>query len=202
MKHTQAGEVLANCERELRGLLAECASSGDYQGVLKLTALAQAVAELAARGQSASLGSATSDGLVGEELHTAEKKPKTTDSKAAYPKFFRKGDHELVKVGWSKREGREYHHRAPRAAVSAVGSALKKLGAKGRVFNGGDLLPLKNTEDSSAIPDYQAYVALAWMKELGVVKQRGRRAGYRLNGNAAIDGIVNAAWPTLAEWTG
>jgi hypothetical protein len=201
MKHTRAIEVLANCERELRTLLAECASSGDYVGVLELTPLAQAVAELAGAptASSASFDAALSE-PAGTKADSLLQRSKPIDSKNSYPKFFRKGD-ELVKVGWSKRERREYHHRAPKIAVNAVGGALKRIGAKGRSFNGGDLLPLKNPEGASAIPNYQAYVALAWMKDLGIVKQRGRRAGYKLNDGTAIDSIVSAAWPKLTEWT-
>lgn len=205
MKHTQAIEVLRTCERELRALVAESASKGDYSSVLQLTTLAQAIAELSIQAQSGSTESALSvEAPV--RLNTVDAKPsagspKRASSDVLYPKFFKKGD-ELVKVGWSKRERREYHHRAPMPVVAAVGRALKKVGAKGRLFNGGDLLPLKNPEDSAEIPDYQAYVALAWMKNLGVVKQRGLRSGYTLNTNGAIDGIVSAAWPKLGEWQG
>jgi hypothetical protein len=116
-----------------------------------------------------------------------------------YPKFFRRGE-ELVKVGWSKKERKEYHHRAPRVAVDAAASAIRQVGAKGKMFNGDSLLPLKSTNDGTAVPDYQAYVALAWLKHLGIVEQRGRRAGYTLAPEKQIESTITSAWPELAEW--
>src|SRR3990172_1495777 len=40
-----------------------------------------------------------------------------------YPQFKRDGE-KLVKVGWSKKDRREYEHRAPRAAVFAIAKSL------------------------------------------------------------------------------
>jgi hypothetical protein len=106
-----------------------------------------------------------------------------------------------MKVGWSKKERKEYNHRAPREAVDALAVAVRQIGAKGRLFNGDALLPLKD-QGGSVVPDYQAYVALAWLKHLGLVEQRGRRAGYTLVPSKQIDSTITAAWPQLAEWRG
>jgi hypothetical protein len=206
MKLIKAREILETCERELRTLVAESASRGDYPGVMSLTALARAVADLSVRAEEGNaeprpdaLPQRDSSGVASVIASRGATDAKR--SKQNYPQFFRKGD-ELVKVGWSKRDRKEYHHRAPRAAVDAIALALKKAGTKGRLFNGGDLMPVKGLESSAVVPDYQVYLVLAWLKDLGVVKQRGRRAGYTLGGDLDLGATVEAGWPKLMEWRG
>lgn len=215
MKCNEATRLLDECERELRKLVAEAASEGDYPSVLRITDWAKAVAALAAEGHSAkplstaTLADATTAGRAkggtnaSSELEIAppsgvRKLRRTSD---AYPKFFRRGN-ELVKVGWSKKDRKEYNHRAPRQAVDAVGFAVRQIGAKGKLFNGEALLPLKDPTDGAAVPGYQAYVALAWLRHLGLVEQRGRRGGYTLAREKQIDSTITAAWPILPEWRG
>lgn len=203
MKHINARDALLGCERELRGLVAESASEGDYRSVMSLTALARAVADLAARTGDDDGELKPSPPMQERASVPASDRASSAQSKRSkenYPQFFRRGD-ELVKVGWSKRERKEYHHRAPRSVIDAIGGALQRAGAKGRLFNGGDLMPVK-ASDNSVVPDYQVYVVLAWMKDLGLVKQRGRRAGYTFTGGPEVGAIVNTAWPKLTDWKG
>jgi hypothetical protein len=214
MKWNEATRLLENCERSLRKLVAEAAGEGDYLGVQKINDLAKAIAALAAEGRSTPdptlmplMPSANMDSKNGTVNHSASVAAtkvgmrKARPSVDVYPKFFRRGD-ELVKVGWSKKDRKEYNHRAPRGAVDAAAAAVRLIGAKGKMFNGDALLPLKDPTASSAIPDYQAYVALAWLKHLGVVEQHGRRSGYTLVPEKQIDSTITAAWPELAEWRG
>jgi hypothetical protein len=79
---------------------------------------------------------------------------------------------------------------------------VKQIGAKGHVFTGDKLLPLKDPADGSRVPDYQAYVALAWLKELGIVKQLGRKSGYKLAAEQQAEATITTAWAALEEWRG
>jgi len=209
MKWTDAMRLLDECEQGLRKLVAESANEGDYVGVHRIAGLAKGIAALAKEGRAMILTDERSDsaaqtarainGTAPPFATTAGRKPRAVAD--AYPKFFRRGD-ELVKVGWSKKERKEYNHRAPRSAVDAVALALKQVGAKGKLFNGDALLPLKNLADSGVVPDYQAYVALAFLRFIGVVEQHGRRGGYTLGADKPIESTITAAWPELAEWRG
>jgi hypothetical protein len=118
-----------------------------------------------------------------------------------YPKFFRRVD-ELVKVGWSKKERKEYSHRATRRVVDVVAAAVRQVGVRGKLFNGDALIPMKDPSDGAAVPDYQIYVTLAWLTNLGVLEQRGRRVGYALVPQKQVDSTITAAWATLPEWRG
>jgi hypothetical protein len=213
MKWNDAIRLLGDCEKNLRKLVAEAVAEGDYSSVLCITDLAKAVAALAAEGRAtdapaAAPAAAPPSGTAkgGSDKREARRSPLTggrtsRQPRDDYPKFFRRGD-ELVKVGWSKKDRKEYNHRAPRQAVDAVAVAVRQVGAKGKLFNGDALLPLKDPSNGAAVPDYQAYVALAWLKHLGVVEQRGRRAGYTLVPSKHIESTMTTAWPELAEWRG
>jgi hypothetical protein len=213
MKLNCATKLLEDCEKGLRKLVAEAVGDGDYPSVFRITDLAKAVAALAAEGRSIeagtppslvseAVGNGAGNGAVSKSVgRTAKDSPTARQLKPEYPKFFRRGD-ELVKAGWSKKDGREYSHRAPREVIDVVATAVRQAGAKGRLFNGDALLPLKDRSTGEAIPDYQAYVALAWLRQLGVVEQRGRRAGYTLVPSKQIESTITAAWPELAEWRG
>lgn len=191
MKPSPAIGILRDCEHALRSLLSAAAAEGDYAEVQKLAELAQTVAALAA--EQGRVESAPDGAPVG-----TAKPAKTV--KEAFPQFFRRGD-ELVKVGWSKKEKRKYHHRAPRRVVSAVATAVRSLGNRGRSFTGNALLPLADPDGGVFVP-YQVYVALAWLAHLGLVKTIGQRGGYALPSEKSLDAALTAAWPALPEWAG
>lgn len=205
MKWTQASEILNECEQALRKLVVEAANEGSYSDVRRLADLARAIAALAADiAPGEAIAPHRESPLIGDVSVTrsnrAELQGRRPNRRATdYPKFFRRGD-ELVKVGWSKKERREYSHRAPRHAIDAVVAAVRKLGANGKVFTGDKLLPLEDPSDGSRMGDYQAYVALAWLKHLGIVKQHGRKSGYSLATDKHIDSLITATWLELTEW--
>jgi hypothetical protein len=118
-----------------------------------------------------------------------------------YPKFFRRGK-ELVKVGWSKTDRDEYIHRSPRRVVDALVGAIKQLGTRGKLFTSEDFLPLKDPDDGSDFPPYQGYLAMVWLKQLGLVEQHGRRGGYSLVRDRSIDSTITTAWEELTDWRG
>ncbi len=198
MKRNDANAVLRECEAKLRALVAEAATDGDYAAVQRLADLARAVA-----------------GLVAETAPAAEPpksaapdvravKPAPRPAKRAgdvFPQFYRRGD-DLIKVGWSKKVRRKYQHRAPRPVVELTAEAIRRVGAGGRPFTGDSLLPVKNPADGTDLPAYQVYVALAWMKQLGLVNAIGQRGGYTLGAEKGFDAALTAAWPKLTEWTG
>lgn len=205
MKWNNAVKLLAECEQNLRRLVAEAVGEGDYVSVMRITDWAKAIAALAAEGRSNLGPTSTSTAATRNETlrHSVSPAAQRDNHRARaapgdYPKFFRRGD-ELVKVGWSKKDRREYNHRASRGAIDAVAAAVRQLGAKGSMFTGDKLLPLMHA-DGSRIADYQAYVALAWLKQLGILEQRGRKSGYTLVEGKQIDSTLTAAWPQLDEW--
>ncbi|HOM53861.1 MAG TPA: hypothetical protein PK184_20605 [Phycisphaerae bacterium] len=211
MKLNKAIRLLHDCEQGLRRLVAEAAAEGDYGCVQRIAEFAKAVGALVAESQPASEASqaaSTAGGggtgktrQAGPESTATAGRGRTRAISETYPRFFRRGN-ELVKVGWSKKERKEYTHRASRRAIDAVSAAVRQLGSNSRLFTGDKLLPLKDPVDGSPLADYQAYVALAWLKHLGIVEQHGRKAGYSLVPNKHVEGTITAGWQGLAEWRG
>lgn len=199
MKWQKAVGLLRHCEEGLRKLGAEAFAEGDYASVNRIRDAATAVAQLVGEAPTAriSVGPTVSAGAGVSVGSGVGRKGRAAGD--GYPKFFRRGE-ELVKVGWSKKERKEYTHRAPRSAVDATAAAVARVGANGKLFNGDALLPLKDA-GGEAVPDYQVYVSLAWLKEMGVVEQRGVRTGYTL-ADGSPGAAIGAAWAALGEWRG
>jgi hypothetical protein len=211
----QAAGILRNAERGLRELIAAAAARGEYDDLPRLAEWAKQLSALLNRQQtlagsreSTAPGiSANSDedmmvqgkqGLAatrGGRINpgakgTAGRKTK----KSEYPKFFREGD-VLVKVGWSKGERKTYEHKAPRRVLDTLVQTLVRVGKGGQRFVMDGLLPLKDRTDNSDIPDYQAYLTLAWLRDAGLLVQHGRQ-GYSLPPDSNLAQEVEHLWAT------
>ena len=195
MKRNQAIAAIRECEEMLRKLLGAAALEGDYAAVHELAEWAKIIGGLAGKTDDSS------------HCETPAPPPKVSQGKptkkleSEYPRFCRRGD-DLIKVGWSKKERREYMHRSPKNVVIATAAAVRTVGASGRAFTGDSLLPVTAPADGTAYPDYQVYVALAWLKHLGFVKAIGQRGGYTLGVEKPTETAVMTAWPALKEWAG
>jgi len=197
----RAAKILEQAEADLRRLVTEATAKGDYATVMQVASLAQSVAGLV----KAAAGGATrgaNDVQLEESLAERPKEKSAAvasrrDPRKAYPRFFRQGD-QLVKVGWSKREKKEYQHRAPLMVLSALASALTKIGADGRVFSTDRVVPLKDFVDNTDIPTYQVYVCLALLRQVGLIDQHGRR-GYSIPEVKEFAQTVESAWSQLPE---
>ena len=111
-----------------------------------------------------------------------------------YPQFFRDGDR-LVKIAWSKKERRPYEHKAPQAIVQTLLNKVRKKKGEGKVFEAVEVLPLTNAAGEE-YPSYQSYLALAWLRYLGVINKKGRE-GYVVKPNAATAEKIEEAWASL-----
>jgi hypothetical protein len=201
----QATELLRETEARLRELVSTAATSGDYNSVVQIAAWARTLAELMkAAGPTdekqttavlrtmppAAVGQATVENVIKQVSSRAWRK--------AYPKFFRQQD-ELIRVAWSKREKREYRHKAPRWVLKALVEAMAQKGVNGRVFSSDQLLPIQVGTDHGEIPTYQAYVGISLLKQTGLIDQHGR-SGYSIARRLTdFIGAVEAVWNKLPE---
>jgi hypothetical protein len=113
-----------------------------------------------------------------------------------YPRFFRHSDL-LIRVAWSKKEKKEYEHKAPYPVVKALVDAMVQAGADGRIFSTDKILPLRDTEGGE-VPSYQAYVAIALMKQMALIDQHGRQ-GYSVPRLAEFRDAVESVWQKLPK---
>jgi hypothetical protein len=188
-------ETLGVCERSLQELLGQAVAARDYEAIMELTTMAKTVAEIAGSAKDghpgAAMAPADPPASAAPEQSVARKK--TGD----YPRFIKRGD-DLIKIGWSKKEKKTYQHKIPRKAVDAVVIALAKVGTDGKVFATDKLLPVTNPDDGAPVPEYQVYVALAWLKHIGLIDQHGRQ-GHSIPRAATLDRAVETVWGQLTE---
>ncbi len=196
-------QVLRECEATLATLAGNSAKEANYDLAATLVELAKDVADLASKAR-AHLDSAAKS--TGQPVESAQRPAQTVTAttrspvrgrakKAEYPKFLREGN-SLVKLGWSPSQKSEYEHKSPREVLPLLISAVTKVGTNGRRFSMDKLLPLVNPADNSRVPDYQAYLCLAWLKTLGFLTQHGRQ-GYSLTTRAPIEPLIETHWAAL-----
>ncbi len=217
----QAGGILADAERRLRELVGSAAAAGAYDAVQRITDLARTLGTLADEARKPRAderpppdprpagdddgGSngwtqtvrrlADGPGVTPPERKASVRPRKHAPAKGEYPKFSRRGD-QLVKTGWSKKAREEYEHKAPRRVIDALTAAIARRSGNGKRFTVEDLFPLKDPQDGSEFPGYQVYVALAWFKSAGLVKQHGR-SGYTVRNSSHLAEVVATAWPQI-----
>ena len=114
-----------------------------------------------------------------------------------YPKFFHQAD-QLVKVGWSKKDRKEYIHKAPFTSVIATANSIQKAASGKKVFSADQFFPVLSADGQAELPGYQAYLSLAWFRTLGLVDQKGRQ-GYILKTTEPLAVQIEASWKTLEE---
>ncbi len=194
---------MKECEIALAALAGDSAKDANYDAAASLVELAKDVADLAFKARSHLNSAAKSAGQPVGSLQlpprvvavTTPSPVKGRAKKAEYPKFLREGN-SLVKLGWSPSEKSEYEHKSPREVLLLLISAVSKVGKNGRRFSMDKILPLINPADNSRVPDYQAYLCLAWLKVLGFLTQHGRQ-GYSQTTRAPIEPLIESHWAAL-----
>jgi hypothetical protein len=79
----------------------------------------------------------------------------------------------------------------------AASKAIAGKGLDGRVFSTNDVLPLAD-DDGSEIPSYQVYVAIALLKQAGLLDQHGRQ-GYSIPDPSRFLDAAQAVLQSLPE---
>lgn len=205
-------ELIRTAEGGVQKVIAEAAGNGDYEAIetarrvaVELRALAQglqghqrsAEATHAAIPESGS-GTVTVNGTDRPKGAATSPPPGRTTraprGKAGeYPRF-EVHNGTLHRIGWSKKRKREYVHKVPRAAFDTIVDLL------GRIAEEQDLpVPAEavidslDTESREAIPTYQVYAVLMYLRQLDAIEHAGRD-GYRIP--ADISQRKDTLWPS------
>jgi len=189
----QARAVLSDAESKLRSLVAEAASSGDYESVHLIARWAKAVGELTSEAspKSAAEPRPSNSGATSRQRG----KKKSSGRSGGYPKFFRSAD-SLIKVAWSKSSRSEYEHKSPWTVVEQLTSAMTIAGQKSDLISMDQILPL--TANGEEVPSYQSYLCLAWLRSEELVRQHGRQ-GYSLAPGVNLERESKTKWSSLPK---
>jgi len=196
--------VLLEAEEKLAAVLRDSVEARAYEAVASVAAISNRLAGLIEEVQQRDPLPPSHSGDLSQRPRSEPSPNNNPGNRAsskvsrgrpgAYPRFARDGDR-LVKIGWSKKEGKEYEHRASRTAVQGVVSALRAN--EDREFSMDDLLPMTDHEGEE-IPSYQAYLVLAWLRSWGAV-QKASRGGYVCQSERLEQGELDAAWEDIAS---
>lgn len=185
-----AKALIRDCELQIRSLMETCLSERRYEDLPALAGMASTLSKLAddetcpsehlpfpvvPQEQHIKLGESAR--LIGKKTTTAPVNRGNKSGASKYPIFERQGDR-LIKVGWSKKERSAYEHRVQREIVFAAAAALITSMTERGSIRMDAILPLRDNHGSE-VPSYQAYLVLAWLRELGVVLRKGND-GYGL----------------------
>ena len=193
--------VLRQAEDQLTSRLRKALDDREYSDVAQLASVSHQVHELiqsmetderATEPRSSAPVPAVPNSETQDSIRGRPGKKARHGRAMTYPQFARAGDR-LVKIGWSKRDGGEYEHRAPEGAVSAVVSALREL--ESSEFSMAQLTPVID-EEGKALPSYQVYLVVAWLRTCGAV-QRAGRGGYVTIPESLTVAAVNEHWAAL-----
>lgn len=188
-----AAEVLRAAEASMRDLARAALEAKQYRDVAELAQLADALADLIRGHQGVRDADVPMGAAAAEPVRTGRASGRSVGTRA-YP-HFRRDNEKLVKVGWSKKDRREYEHRVPHRAVLRIAERINEVVPPGRVFRMDRVLPVESG-DGGEIPSYQAYVALAWFRALGAVEERGKD-GFAVANGGLTPARLEQAWREL-----
>jgi hypothetical protein len=203
---SRAIEALKVAEATLRDIIGQALAAKAYRDLASVASAADALTALiselsgsalaktligpSSAQESQSLGTSASANRQAIPARTAT----VASRRMGYPRFLRDGDR-LVKVAWSKKERRPYEHRAPQGIIQTLIDAVRKRKGEGKLFEAADVLPLV-TGSGEEYPSYQSYLALAWLRHVGIVAKKGRE-GYILKRGVATPQELDELWSSL-----
>ncbi len=194
---TRIAAVLSRAEKDLLQLVSEAAAKADYQAIEAARLAAQGV-----RGMVESLETRRSFPKTGPPSRvgasrwtTRTHRRRQGNVQPGYPRFSITSGR-LFKVGWSKKRKREYVHKMPKAAFDLVVRAMASLAGSGRgPYTSEQIIHQSNKLGGAPVPDYQVYIALAWLRAAELVQQVGRD-GYIFE--TTLPEQAKARWEALA----
>ena len=198
----QAHTILVRAEEGLQEVLQEALAKQCYGDVAQIAPLADSIASLLRSEHAAGVpgsrerSNGRGKGPGRKRVHRNVSRRSSSKPTDQYPRFERDGD-KLVKVGWSKKNEEVYEHRAPKDAIMRFREHLAEKFDAGAMFTMEELLPVPST-NGGEVPSYQAYLALAWLRDRGAVRKKGRD-GYTYSERAIDEAGLEELWATLPD---
>ncbi len=177
--------VLSKAESELRALLVAAAEKGDYEAIENLRQIAISIRALQGDHTEEELGNPQTH----PESHAASKQPKRGRLKrggGAYPRFESRKD-AIIRIGWSKKERREYRQKVSHAVYESVLRGMQAISAGAPPFQTDQIIEAVNNSCNDDVPSYQVYAIIGLLRERGVIEQIGRE-GYAVPKNVFVKG--------------
>jgi hypothetical protein len=204
-------QAVAAAERSLRDVLQAAVAAQAYRDVAIIAVAADALAKTLRDLGAGDVTTTATDSVNGAddaasrraiELQTTAPGTRRagrarvviSNQRGIYPQFLRDGE-SLVKIAWSKSKRKPYEHRAPKVILEDLIAAIRKGKGEGKLFEAANVLPLTNG-NGEEYPSYQSYLALMWLRHVGLIAKRGR-SGYVLKSGTATAENIERLWTAL-----
>jgi uncharacterized protein YkuJ len=197
----EANGVLVAAEASLRSLAEQALAARDYADVAHIASIADSLRGLTATPRAVSTAARrtaadAAPSLVSTSHLDAQSKARSPRRARRYPRFERDGN-KLVKVGWSKKQKKEYQHRIDRHAFDGTLEAISLIANKPSVVIAAEQIVERVDRDGTAVPTYQVYLVFAMLREHGLLKRHGRE-GYTVECED-LRSAAKAVWDGLAR---
>ncbi len=180
----QAKRILANTDEQIRRLIAAAATAGDLVGVDTAREVAGRIREILQLLERDPHVAVPSRGKPPIQPMKVRAPRGSRKRKSEYPKYFLRGG-ALCRLGWSRKQKEEYIHKAPKPVFDQTVAALSGLSKTGGgPFAAEAVIAEVNKSAANAIPNYQVYVAIGFLRDCQCVDQVGRE-GYHVPGDFA-----------------
>ena len=191
--------ILAQAEESLRRVIIDAAEAGDYKSIDAARRMAGDIRNILDSFQSRPSQASPSEDMSEAELPPSgaraardKSKPKRRD----YPKFLVSKD-TLHKISWSKSEKKEYTHKIGKEAYGFTLAAIHALAQWGpSPFTVDQIVEKAEKKAGQPVPVYQVYVAVAFLRQHGVIRRVGREGYVAVAENQAAGSRL---WDELAE---
>lgn len=199
----QAVKVLQDAEGRLRSLMSEEIAGRRYAELPTLAGLADGLAALLEdldtppADEPPNLPDRTvprAPGRQSNPKHGESAPASTTKSAKKAPKYpyFEIDEAWIGKVGWSKKNREEYRHYAPVSAAEVLAEHIDRTQKPGRVWTVEDLGDVVDPEAGEAMPSYQLYLVIAWMRSADLLTKQGRSGYVAVGGGTLLPGVKKA----------
>lgn len=195
MTSKSAANVLRKAESGLAKLATDAATERGYDLAEELLRVARTLAAMA-------------DKLEGSPAHpqgngaapsvaSAPARSEDGDDEALDAPVFARHEDFLIKTAKSRGDGNSYEHKAPRSAVDALLASISEKATKKGEFKTGRVFPLIDATGEK-MPSYQGYLALRWLRQIGLIQRVGRQRYLMAPGRDPVSS-VEAAWESLQQ---
>jgi len=168
-------EILNKTENDLQKVIVEAAQARDYRSVDIARASAVSIQNL--RTQISNSACKVEQRSAKSASGVRRKALSRKGNKSGYPKFRVMND-TLLRIGWSKKQRREYVHKAPKFVFDKTTKAMATLAQNGAgPFMAEQIIEQISSMESDTIPSYQVYVVIGLLRKTNCIKQVGRE-GY------------------------
>jgi hypothetical protein len=191
--------LLTDIEIKLQELIVETAKSGEYDISRMSSDIAKQIHQMKVAFPADQPAPAASSSLSPAVPQPPDKRTLVSHRKNRYPQYEIRND-TLIRIGWSKKERKEYIHKVTRALFDRTVDAMDFLCRSPKTSIPADKIMDRVVQlGSDPVPSYQIYLVIGCLREFKCVKQCGRE-GYTATPN--LKQSANNLWLKIASDSG